>query len=197
MDLATSPGSPTVQSSGHPPRRYRLTREQFAAMGEFATNGKRVRVELIHGEVIEMGPQNKKHADAVTALNELVSASLARRKLVRVQLPLAVRSDCEPEPDLAVVPRETRQLADHPSTALLVIEVADSSLDYDRTVKLALYAAAGVPEYWIVDVNACCVEVYTEPVGSAYAAKWTARTGDRIACGSVEGLAVEVAEVFS
>ena len=115
---------------------------------------------------------------------------------MRVQLPLALADDQEPEPDLCVVPWPTQADAEHPSSALLVVEVADTSLAYDRETKLRMYAMAGVPEYWIVDVIGKSVEVYTEPSGATYANKRTARVGDSVTATTVDGMVLRVGAVF-
>ena len=90
---------------------------------------------------------------------------------MRVQLPLDLSANSQPEPDLAVVLRDPGHFKSHPSQALLVVEVADSTLDYDRETKKHLYLGAGIPEYWIVNVRERTVEVYREDGDRVYAEK--------------------------
>ncbi|HEY3355853.1 MAG TPA: Uma2 family endonuclease [Polyangia bacterium] len=125
------------------------------------------RLELLEGRIIMMSPQGTAHARAVRRLTMRLAPALAGRAEVLVQLPLAVSDLSEPEPDLCVVP-PGEYLEDHPCQAWLVVEVADSSLDLDR-LKARLYAAAGVPEYWIVNLRERVVEVHREPRDTAYA----------------------------
>jgi Uma2 family endonuclease len=126
------------------------------------------RVELWQGVILRMSPQKSPHAAAVMRLTRLLVLSFADgRAEVRVQLPLALSEDSEPEPDLAVVaPGEYKDA--HPSTALLVIEVADSSVEGDREFKATGFATAGVPEYWIVNLRDDAVEVHLDPSGGHY-----------------------------
>jgi Uma2 family endonuclease len=128
------------------------------------------KVELIDGRLVAMSPQGERHAFSVTRLTKLLVLALGDRADVRVQVPLAASDISEPEPDIAIV-TPGDYLDDHPQRALLVIEVAQASLGNDRTAKKALYAAAGVPEYWIVNLEAGVVEVYREPRGETYAAQ--------------------------
>jgi len=124
------------------------------------------RTELIEGEIVTIPPASPEHAAQTMALYERVRGLFGRGYHVRVQSPLAF-GESEPMPDLAVVkgkPADYKHA--HPTYAVLVIEVAQSSLPYDRTVKTSLYAKAGIPEYWIVDLEHRQLEVYREPIES-------------------------------
>lgn len=123
------------------------------------------RVELLDGVLVEMGPQSPAHA---TLIERLMHHFVAARLPLRVQSPLQVHPDSEPEPDLAVFAEEPPPDR-HPSTAELVVEVAVSSQMIDRNVKATKYALAGVRTYWLVDVPASAVEVRTEPGSDGYA----------------------------
>jgi Uma2 family endonuclease len=117
---------------------------------------------------------------------------------VRPRLPLTLH-DSEPEPDLAVVrASDVKSAARHPTTALLVVEVAADSLALDPSVKAAIYAAVGIPEYWIVDVEAKCVEVLLDPDARArsYRSRATARPGDRLQPTALPGVGVDIAALF-
>jgi len=121
------------------------------------------RLELLEGVIVSMSPQKGRHAWPIEYLTRLLVRALGDAYGIRVQLPLTLGRRSEAEPDLAVVPAGPRTNRGHPRTALLVIEVADDSLRKDRTVKGALYARHRIPEYWIVNVEAETVAVFTEP----------------------------------
>lgn len=124
------------------------------------------RVELVEGMIVEMAPQGEQHSFLTTELNHRLTREVPEPWRVRVQMPLAATDASEPEPDLAVV-RPTGVL--HPTTAALVVEVAVSSQRMDLVRKPVVYAAAGVEQYWVVDLRAQVVVVHTEPGEGGYA----------------------------
>lgn len=145
--------------------RRPLLRREFDALvraGAFAEE----RVELLGGELIEVTPQGSRHAWIVERLTEIFVLGLAGRLPVRVQLPLAISDDSEPEPDIAVTDPTSPEA--HPTTAHLVVEVSETSLVLDVVHKAPRYASADVSEYWVVDVAAGEVVVHREPVGESY-----------------------------
>ena len=153
------------------------------------------RVELIRGIVVQMSPIGPAHADPIDVLNRHFVRALGDRAVVRVQLPFAASDDSEPEPDLALVP--PRRYADrHPHQAFLVIEVADTSLAHDRETKAPLYASCGVPEYWIVDVNARRVSIYDTLTAGRYARMRHFSVGERILPSAFADAALDVADLF-
>jgi Uma2 family endonuclease len=158
--------SPTLQALLEP-APFRLSRDAYYQMAEIGLFRNR-RVELIDGVVYEMSPQREIHAATIG----LVAAALQRafpNDWVRQQLPLNFSAHTDPEPDLAVVqgsPRNYVHLQQHPSEALLIVEVADSSLGYDRRVKAATYAAARVAEYWLVNLVDGVLEVRRDPTST-------------------------------
>jgi Uma2 family endonuclease len=117
------------------------------------------RVQLIEGEIIQMPPQGHAHAIALTKISRWLYETFREEYLIRIQMPLDALADSDPEPDAAVVPGPADQYHDHPNSALLIVEVADSSLRLDRR-KARIYAAAKVQEYWIVDLTARHIEIY-------------------------------------
>jgi Uma2 family endonuclease len=122
------------------------------------------RLELLDGLLVVQEPQGSSHAAIVTHIAELLRATFGHGWHVRVHAPIALGDDSEPEPDLAVVGGHARDyLTRHPATAALIVEVADSSLRLDRRVKSGLYARAGLPEYWIVNLADRQLEVYRDP----------------------------------
>lgn len=173
----------------------RLTRRQYEQMAEAGVFDPDVRVELLNGLVVPMTPQGFQHSSAIIRLTEILILQCHGIARVAPQVPFAASDDSEPEPDLYVYPLD-EGVDRHPERALLVVEVAASSLRKDRLVKSAIYARANVAEYWIVDVNTQVVEVYSEPMGDHYGRSWVARKGDRIELLALPGKSVAVAEVF-
>ena len=147
------------------------------------------RVELIDGIIVEMSPQSPQHAGIIQRLAKHLAGATAD---LRVQLPIQVASDSVPEPDLALVD-EPERMDRHPSRALLVVEVAASSHAIDRGRKAELYAGAGVPTYWVVDIPARAVEVRTDPGPNGYRTLNTFQPGDVLGspCEGVDTLAVD------
>jgi Uma2 family endonuclease len=124
-------------------------------------------VQLIEGEILEITPQYPPHAATIQLLTRVLMQVFGPDAGVRPQLPLALSDDSEPEPDLAVVAGDARSyLKVHPTTALLLVEVADSSLAFDRRRKGRIYAAAAIPEYWIVNLAERALEVHRRPQGA-------------------------------
>jgi Uma2 family endonuclease len=152
------------------------------------------RVELILGVLVKMSPQLAPHASTVQKLTQLLIMRLQGRFTLRVQLPLALSDDTEPEPDVAVVALGDYE-AEHPSTALLIVEVSDTTLQKDRA-KAAVYASAGIGEYWIVNLNARTVELCSSPDGDRYAEVRTLRAGDTLRPAALVDVAIAVAEIL-
>lgn len=150
-------------------QRHRLSRGDFHRMRTAGILSEHDRVELIEGELFDMTPIGTKHAFTTNTITRLLIERLERRYLVRIQDPIGLDAYSEPQPDIAIVTDQDYSAA-HPSVAdtLLVIEVADASLAYDRNVKLKLYAAHDVPEVWLIDVNKGKVEVYRTPSAEGY-----------------------------
>ncbi len=146
------------------PTVHRWTRHEYEKMVEVGLfEGKRV--ELIEGQVIEMAPMLSAHATAVALTAKTVEQAFGAGYFVRWQMPFAVGELSEPEPDLAVIVGDIRDYTDeHPTRAALIIEVADTSLRYDREDKASLYAKAGVADYWVLNLNARQFEVRRKPV---------------------------------
>ncbi len=126
-----------------------------------------LRLELVEGQPVFMGTMDPPHAGAIEELTAWLVPALVRRARVRVQLPIIIDAETLLVPDLTVIDRRTDQ-EDHPGTALLVIEVSDSSARYDRTVKAPLYAQARVGTYWRVDLQKRHVEVFSGPRDGAW-----------------------------
>ena len=147
----------------------RWTRSEFRKMATAGIIHPEDRLELIEGEIVEMTPQSSLHSTAVRKAEEALRVVFSSGYDVRAQLPLALGSLSEPEPDVAVVAGRIDDYRDaHPTTAVLVVEVADSSLAHDQQLKAKLYASSDISEYWIVNLVDNCLEVHRDPVQGAY-----------------------------
>ncbi|MGB3616592.1 MAG: Uma2 family endonuclease [Catalinimonas sp.] len=150
---------------------YRFTVEEYYRMAETGIFKPDDGVELIRGEIIAMSAVGRFHAAHVNRLNALLSQTLGNRAVTSVQNPVRINEYSEPEPDLAVLrPQEDYYAAGHPGPAdvLLLIEVADSSYEYDRDVKVPLYAEAGIPEVWLLNVAGPELTIYRRPADGRY-----------------------------
>jgi Uma2 family endonuclease len=180
--------------------RRLFTRAEYYRMAEAGILGEDDRVELIKGEIIQMSPIGRLHFAFVINLNKLLVVRLGDRAHVSVQGPVALSDDTEPQPDIAVLRlRATpyRQREAWAEDALLLIEVADSSLRYDRTTKLRLYAEAGIPEYWIVDCTTKTVEVYRNPGPEGYRDVASAAGSTPLTLQAFPEVALTPAEIFA
>lgn len=193
-----------VRYYGHPdmvirPQPRLFTVDEYDRMADAGILGENDRVELINGKIVRMTAVGSRHAACVDRLTALLSRLLADRAIVRVQSPVRVSELSEPEPDLALLaPRDDWYAGGHPgpADALLIIEVADSSLDFDRSVKASLYAAAGVTELWIVDQTLGALETFRQPGPDGYASVRRVAPGDYLAPAAFPDVAVAVGDIF-
>jgi Uma2 family endonuclease len=150
------------------PGAARYTAARYLALTDEGVLGPDDRVELLEGVIVPMSPQNPAHASAVRRVDAALRVAVGARAVVSCQLPLVANDDSVPEPDVAVLPGQPSDYDTvHPTTALLIVEVADSSLPTDRLTKAAIYAAAGIAEYWIVNLRDDAVEVHRDPDSAA------------------------------
>ena len=161
---ATSPSStPPPAANGR--RLWKWTREDYYNLGELGFfDGKRV--ELIYGEIVEKSPIHIAHANGVGLAASALTRTFASGYHVRVQQPFWVPGmtpGSEPQPDVSVIPRDWRDYTDHPTTAVLLVEVADTTFFDDSTTKAELYATAGVADYWVLDLNNRQLHVFRDP----------------------------------
>ena len=182
------------------PARHKLDVDAYHAMGEAGILPYGARMELIDGEIIDMAPIGQDHAATVDWLTERLVLTCQGRVIVRVQNPVRLDRYNEPEPDFAILRRRddfyrTGERAG-PGDVLLLIEVADSSLRFDRTVKLPLYARAGIPEYWIVDLKARKLDAYREPGPEGYAVHTTHGPAERLALVQDPAIVIALERVF-
>jgi Uma2 family endonuclease len=184
---------PNIAELVAPERLRPLRRVEFARMvdeGFFQAE----RVELLAGVIVVMNPQGARHAATIQRLTDCFAATLSPRASLRVQLPFAASDVSMPEPDLALVPPGDYDQA-HPAQAFLIVEVAESSANKDRQVKTNVYAAAAVPEYWLVDLAAGAIEVRSGPVNGKYALGRVVRAGDAIRLQAFPDVEIAVGDV--
>jgi Uma2 family endonuclease len=180
-------------------RRHRLTVSEYLRMGEARILAPDARVELIEGEIFDMAPIGSLHAGTVTRLGRMLERAVGDTALVYIQNPVALSNYSAPQPDLALLrPREDFYTASHPRPAdvLLMIEVADTTLRDDREVKAPLYAAHGVPEYWIVDLEGKGVHVFREPQSGQYRQTFTAVGSEALVPVGLPHVRIDVSKVF-
>lgn len=147
-----------------PSEPVRIPAERYFALAREGAFGESDRVELLEGVIVCVPPMSPRHGWAITAASAALQPLVGRRASLRVQCPLVLGTFSVPEPDLAVVPGTASDWGDrHPTTALLVVEASSRSLPQDRLTKSAIYARAGIPEYWILDPAARRLEVRRDP----------------------------------
>ena len=157
------------------------------------------RVELIEGQIHDMSPIGPNHGAVVMQLNEIFSEHRKKRWIVSVQTSVRLDIHSEPEPDIALLKRAPdfyRSRLPEADDVLLLVEVADSSLDFDRRKKLPVYARAGIPEVWIVDFQESAIEVYREPHFKGYEQKAIYRAGDKASPAAFPDVKVDVRELL-
>ena len=180
--------------------RFRLSRDRYHQMIENGVIGEDDRIELIEGELVTMSPIGAEHSGLVKKLTELLFGRLNKRALISVQDPIQLDDFSEPEPDLALLqPRADYYMRSlpRPADVLLVIEVADSGLAYDRTVKMPLYAQAGIAEAWIVNLIDRWIEVYRDPSPAGYTTMLKILPGRTIAPQAFADVIVGVDDLLS
>ena len=165
--------------------------DQIVELGLFASE----RVELLYGTLVKMTPQGTGHMYVVRRLNRILLPLVAARADVSVQAPLAASDESEPEPDFALIPRGD-YLDEKPTTALLVVEVADSSLRKDRDIKARLYAEMGIPEYWLVNLVDSTVEVRRSPKDGVYTKVSIHQRDETLALLAFPDISVALAEIL-
>jgi Uma2 family endonuclease len=165
---------------------------RFGDMGVFEGR----RAMLIDGVILEQGPMSPPHAITLELVKETLRTAFGTVWWLRQQLPLILGQDTDPEPDLAVVPGRARDHVRHPTTAELVVEVADSSLDFDTNVKRLLYAKAGIREYWVVDINGRRLLVYRDPQAGDYNTQQALGPADAVAPLAAPAAVVRVADLL-
>jgi Uma2 family endonuclease len=177
-----------------------FTVEEYYRMAEVGILTPQDRVELIEGEIIEMSPIGDRHAGCVNRATRLFIAALGTRVVVSVQNPLQLSDFTEPEPDVVVLkPRGDDYTSKkvRGEDALLVVEVAETTLSYDRGVKVPLYARAGVPEVWVENLKNNTLLVYRDPDGGNYKTSLVLRSGDTVSPVTLPDLVIQIDELLA
>ena len=182
------------------PVRHRFTIEEYRRMAAAGVLSEDSPVELIDGEILEMSPVGSRHVACVNRLDDLLHERLPRSSvIVQVQSPVVLGEHYEPEPDIAVL----RFRADYyagalarPTDVFLLIEVSDSSLPFDQDVKLPVYARAGIPEVWIVDLDGGSIDRHTGPTPDGYTQSVSAGHGATLAAATLPLLVIQVDEAL-
>jgi len=181
------------------PTKHLTHLDEWRRLGEANIFPPGSRVELIHGEILDMAPIGFNHAGHVIRLLNFFAPRIADKALINAQNPLQLGDLSEPEPDFMLLkPNDDFYSSRHPiaEDVLLLIEVADTSLKFDQTEKLRLYALHGVPEYWLLNLNDQCLEVYRKPRGEVYAEKNTLQAGDSVTLSQLPDISIQVSAIL-
>lgn len=177
-------------------KRHRFTADEYHKMVEVGLLREDARVELIGGEIVEMSPIGWAHARCVNRLNKILVRLAGDRYEINVQNPITLGEGDEPQPDLAIVKEDPdRRRLPGSEDVLLVIEVSDTTLTYDKNIKLPLYAGVSIPEAWIVDLQNRKVEIHTNPGPGGYGSMREFGLGRSLRSDAVEGLMLQVDEI--
>ncbi len=179
------------------PTPKRFTVGEYEELGKLGFFHEDDRVELLDGEIIEMTAIGGDHAVLTRQLNRIVVGQVGAGYIVDVQNPLRLNDDSMPQPDLAVIrDKDYGGTVPTAADALLVIGVADSSIEYDRNRKLPRYAAASIPESWIIDVTARTIARYSDPTNERYQQIVPAHRGQTLASAIIPAISIAVDSVF-
>jgi Uma2 family endonuclease len=182
-----------------PDEPTRITAERYFALVEEGALAEDDRVELLEGVIVAMPPPNPPHDSGTTRMTVALLRAVGSRAVVRPQCSLVVGHWSVPQPDFAVVPGTPEDYDEaHPRTALLVVEISDTSLPQDRLSKARIYAAAGIPEYWILNLRARALEVLRDPhpASAVYRDRRVLAPGDAVEIAALPGARVEVAALL-
>ena len=179
--------------------KHHFTANDFERMGEAGIFNRDARLELIEGDVIDMPPIRSHHAACVNILSRLLDRAVGDEVLVSIQDPIRINDFSEPQPEVALLRLRDDFYKDaHPTPAdvLLVVEVADTTVEYDRQIKAPLYAKAGIAEYWLVNLPDEQIEIYAEPENGEYKHVRHARRPGAAESRSMAKLSLSVSDVL-
>ncbi|HEX8921320.1 MAG TPA: Uma2 family endonuclease [Pyrinomonadaceae bacterium] len=179
--------------------KYWISVDEYERMGRAGVFKKDARLELIEGAIYEMPPIGSPHAACVTILHQLLTLKYAGKLIVISQNPIRLNDFSEPQPDVALLRwRDDYYRNSHPTPddVLLVIEVADSTVETDRSYKVPLYAKAGIAEVWLVNLPEEQVELFASPVDGSYKIAATFKRGDTARSQTIEDLAIDVSDIL-
>lgn len=180
-------------------RRHRYTVDDYYRMGDSGILKQGDRVELIEGEIVDMVPVGSAHVGIVNHLNRLLVQAVGDRAIVSVQNPIRLSAFSEPEPDIALlIHRDDYYSGAHagPENVLLIIEVSDSSLDYDRDVKLPLYARHEIPVVWLIDIQQKQLLVFRSPSREGFKERLVLKSSEPCPVPGCEGIEVDLGGLF-
>lgn len=183
----------------HTPHRHAYSVDDYYRMAEAGILRPGDRVELIEGEIIDMVPIGSRHAAAVTRIGNTLMFSVGSEAIVAIQNPIRLSQYSEPQPDIALLrPRADFYAAVHPGPGdvLLLVEVADSTLRFDRDIKLPLYARHGIPEVWLVDIENAQFTIHRDPHAHGYAQTQMPISLTRIEVPAMADVAVDLVGLF-
>lgn len=181
-------------------KRHRITAEQYHLMAQAGVLAPDARVELIEGEVIDMAPIGTRHWVTVNRLTRALIQAVGDRAIVAPQNSMRLNPYSEPEPDLALYKPRADEYATAlpgPADTLLIIEVSDSSLRYDREIKAPLYARDGIAELWIVDLEAKVLRIYRNPLGGRYTDETATSRPGSVSIGALPGITLDLSGLFN
>ena len=186
-----------MQTETHEVTRRRFTVHEYHRMAEAGILHEDDRIELIDGEIVEMTAIGTRHFTCVNRLNHLLVGKAGEGVIVSIQNPVRLNEYSEPQPDVALIrARDYRESLPIPDDVLLLIEVSDTTLAYDRGLKLSGYAQAGIPELWIVDLKGEKIEHYTGPSSDLYRHVELVRRGEAISSSALPDLELRVDDVL-
>lgn len=181
------------------PALHRFSTEDYHRLAELGILSPDARVELIDGAIHDMSPIGPFHSGMVNRLIRLFSLRAKGRWIVSAQNPVGLDNFSEPQPDLLLLsPAPDDYVSHHPTPhdVFLLIEIADSSLEFDQNKKLPIYARAGIVELWIVNLHESVIEIYREPHFTGYEKKTVLRPGDKASPAAFPDISIDVAELL-
>lgn len=179
--------------------RRKFTVKEYRQMADVGILTEDDRVELIRGEIVEMTPIGRRHAAAVNRLVRLFTQLFGDSITLSPQNPVELNDNSEPQPDIALLqPRPDFYESGHPQpeNIILLVEVADTTAESDRNIKITLYAENGITEVWLVNINAECVEVYREPSATSYQNVQVLQRGQSLSIQAFPNVAIAVNEIL-
>ncbi len=180
--------------------KHKFTVDDYSKMAEMGVLKEGDRVELIQGEIIEMSPIGTGHAACVRRLQLLLSEKLGKRALCDTQNPIQLGNNSQPQPDVTLLqPRDDFYATQHPQPAdiFLLVEVADTTLEGDRTIKIPLYAEHHITEVWLVNLSENCLEVYRQPTATGYQIVSKFYLGDTLSLQTFPDITINVNQILS
>ena len=181
-------------------RKHLTDVQEWQRLGEARIFAPNARVELIEGEILEMPPIGFYHSGHVNRINKLFGRLINEYAIASVQNPLRLSDLSEPQPDFMLLrPDSNDYTTRHPTAedVLLLVEVAESSLSYDQNEKMHFYAQYNIAEYWLLNLNDYCLEVYRQPHKDLYQQKMTLRKGDTITLSQLNSITINISDILS